>query len=138
MDEPLIGDIIARVSEELLASQQARRADGRPAIFEVASLEIELNFTVTESKSGQGGLDLKVISVGGERKYDQQQVQRIVVHLAAAADSDDDGTDPFFDQATRVRPRRSFTADAATEDGRKVSPTDQDASTSDWSEVPQD
>ncbi|WP_126349481.1 trypco2 family protein [Kocuria rosea] len=107
--EPSLKDIIRRVSNELLESQEERRQFGEAAVFEVASLDIELNFVVTESKSGNLGMDLKVVSAGGNRHYEEQQVQRLVLHLTAPKHQDNaDQTYPFYDdKAMPVRPRRA-------------------------------
>jgi hypothetical protein len=77
-------DLIERVSKDLLRSEERRREAGRPAVFEVASLDIEISFVVVQSKKRSGGVDLKVVRGDGEKQYQDQQVQRITVHLRGA------------------------------------------------------
>ena len=41
-------------------------------------MELELNFTVVENTSTKGGIDLKIISVGGDTGVRTEQVQKKV------------------------------------------------------------
>jgi hypothetical protein len=112
-DSPGLGEIIRRVSDELLDAQAARRASGREAVFEVSALDIELNFVVTRSRLGRGGIDLKIVSAGGEMQYESQQVQKVTVRLAAPAERPESATYDFYDPAPPVRPRRDFSGGPA-------------------------
>jgi hypothetical protein len=83
-----IRDLIRHVHQELLESRAEREASGQPAIFEVTNLVIEVNFVITESTEGKGGLNFKVITVGGvdvggSKTYEQNQVQKITLTLTA-------------------------------------------------------
>jgi hypothetical protein len=75
--------LVTAVSEQLLRSQSARLAAGRPAVFEVSDLTLEISFVVTTSKSGGGGFDLKVIKADGALKYDTESVQKVTLKLNA-------------------------------------------------------
>jgi hypothetical protein len=54
---------------------------GEPAFFVVEKMTIEVNFVVTESKEATGGLDLKIITAGGRKEYQQQQIHKITLDL---------------------------------------------------------
>ena len=81
--EPDLAAIIRKISDELLESQDQRIREGRPAVFRVGSLDVELNFVVTRSRTGSGGIDLRVVTLGGELASETQHVQKVTVHLDA-------------------------------------------------------
>jgi hypothetical protein len=81
-------DLIQAVSEELRASRDERLADGLGPLFEIQDLTIEVSFVVTKSKGVRGGFDLKVISAGGDVKYDNQEVQKVTLKLRALGQAD--------------------------------------------------
>jgi len=83
-----IKDLIRCVHQELLESQKEREEYGEVAIFEVEKMTIEVNFVATDSKEAKGGLDFKIITIGGldlggKAEYQQQQVHKIVLSLTA-------------------------------------------------------
>ena len=83
-DRPLfIRELIRRVHRELLESRAEREEQGLAPIFEVQGMTIEVNFVATESRDLKGGLDFRVITAGGSRRYDNQQVHKITLTLAA-------------------------------------------------------
>jgi hypothetical protein len=75
--------LVTAVSEQLLRAQSARQASGRPAVFEVSDLTLEISYVVTQSKSAGGGFDLKVIKADGALKYDTESVQKVTLKLTA-------------------------------------------------------
>jgi Trypsin-co-occurring domain 2 len=79
-----IKDLIRRVRVELTESHREREDAGEPPLFVVQDLTVEANFVVTKAKSGQGGLDLKIITVGGGRHVEHQQVHKLTLTLAVA------------------------------------------------------
>lgn len=83
-----IKELIRRVHQELVESQQEREASGQPPIFQVQQMTVEVNFVITESSEAKGGLEFKVITVGGvdlggSKGYQQQQVHKITLLLSA-------------------------------------------------------
>jgi hypothetical protein len=50
-------------------------------LFQLAELELELNFVVAEDTRVDGGIDLKVITLGAGREIRAEQVQRVVVRF---------------------------------------------------------
>lgn len=101
-------ELIRTISDELIASRDERVASGRPPVFEVDALDIEVGVVVTRSRTGSGGIDLKVVRGDAERSYENQAVQRVTLHLRAADLSavPEEFTD--FDATTPLRPRRAF------------------------------
>ena len=78
-----IKDLISRVQQELIDSQMERKKAGRESLFEVKNLTIEINFVVTTTTNKQGELDLKLVTVGAGKQYENQQVQKIILELSA-------------------------------------------------------
>ena len=106
-----VKQLIQKISQDLLESEQERTAEDRRAVFEVAELTIELSFVVSRSREGNAGIDLKVVSVGGKADRGDERTQRMTLRLVAAASSDGGrSTDQQFsrldyDHALPVRPR---------------------------------
>ena len=73
--------LIRAVSEELLAARSDRLSQGTPPLFEVDELILEVSFVISESDSGGGGFDLKVIKADMSKKYDEQSIQKITLKL---------------------------------------------------------
>lgn len=103
-DTLFIKELIRRVQTELLESKKQRDAAGQEALFAVDSMTIEVNFVVTRSGAGKGGLDFKIITAGGEKSYENQQVQKITLNLKAVLQSGD-GLTELDGAATGFRPR---------------------------------
>jgi hypothetical protein len=83
-----IKDLISKVHDELLQSRQAREQRGDPAIFEVENMTLEVNFVAQRDSEFNGGIDLKIVTVGGARlggtrHYNNQQIHKITLMLTA-------------------------------------------------------
>lgn len=83
-----IKDLISKVHEELLQARQERQQRGDPAIFEVDQMTLEVNFVAQRDSDFSGGIDLKIVTVGGAqlggtRHYQDQQIHKITLTLAA-------------------------------------------------------
>ena len=83
-----VRELIRRVHQDLVESREERRASGSPAIFEVERLTVEVNFVAVAAKDARGGLDFKVITigglnVGGGKHYENQEVHKVTLELAA-------------------------------------------------------
>jgi hypothetical protein len=104
-----IKELIRRVHQELLASRQERLDSGDPPIFAVEQMTIEVNFVATRSTEGGGGLDFKIVTigganVGGKRQYHNEQVHKITLSLTASPDSGGVLTD-LDESVSRFLPR---------------------------------
>jgi hypothetical protein len=105
-DSLFIRELIRRVNKELLESQEERRQEGGAAIFQVEGLTIEVNFVAIDTKGGRGGLDFKVITVGGEKHYENQQVHKITLTLGALPYQDGDSRFEDLETGSHFMPRR--------------------------------
>ncbi|HEY7950164.1 MAG TPA: trypco2 family protein [Solirubrobacterales bacterium] len=74
--------MVSKVREELEALDASRRVAGKPALFVVEELELELQFTAIKRGEGHGGIDLKVITLGGSKGVESGAVQKINLRFA--------------------------------------------------------
>lgn len=81
MENLQIKDLIHSVREELIASQKEREEKGLDPLFYVDNLKIEVNFVVEKTKQTSGGFNLKIIDVGRDVTYADQQIHKIVLEL---------------------------------------------------------
>ena len=77
-----IANVIRAVHAELIKSEQMREKSGLEALFRTKQFELELNFVVSSSAEGRGGIELKVVGllgldVGGGGEIKQEQIQKI-------------------------------------------------------------
>jgi hypothetical protein len=96
-----IKDLVSRVHDELLQSRREREQRGDRAIFEVEQMTLEVHFVAQHTTGFDGGLDLKIVTVGGAsargaRTYSSQQIHKITLTLTAVPYRAD-GTDPLLD-----------------------------------------
>ena len=77
-----VAELVSKVREELEALDASRRAAGEPALFVVEGLELELQFTVVKRGDGHGGVDLKIITLGGSKGVESGAVQKINLRFA--------------------------------------------------------
>jgi len=107
-DEPLfIGELIRQVQRELIDSQVQRESEGQSALFEVESLTVEVHFVASSSSTGKGGFDLKILTLGGEKAYKEEQVHKITLTLKALPTEEDNlGLGNLEIEPSGRRPRR--------------------------------
>jgi Trypsin-co-occurring domain 2 len=99
-----VKELIRRVHQELEESRAEREAVGGAPIFEVERLTVEANFVAVDSSQRKGALDFRLITVGGARDIQQQQVHKITLSLLAVGD-ESSGTIEFDVVPSRFRPR---------------------------------
>ncbi len=84
-DNLFIKDLIRKVHEELLASQEEREQSGIDPLFYVKDMTIEANFIAEKSVEAEGGVSFKFLTVdaqiGGGGKIQAQQVHKITLNL---------------------------------------------------------
>lgn len=105
-----VKEFIQAVSEQLMASRTERLAAGRPPVFEVDSLDIELSVTATRSSRKAGRVDLKVVSGDLAGTAGHESVQKLSLHLTATTLRADEQETEIFDASSPLRPRRDFDA----------------------------
>jgi len=76
---PSLADTIAAVRRELGAAQAA--GAGEPVRFRTGPVELDFEVAVTRSGSGQAGVQLWVLTVGGKAGLGQAVTQRVKVTL---------------------------------------------------------
>lgn len=69
------------MTDDLVASQKRRIAAGQPPVFEVEELPIEASFVVTDSKTGSGGFDLKVVKADAGLELSHETTQKVILRL---------------------------------------------------------
>lgn len=77
-----LATLIAAIRTDLERAEAARRQASVPPLFRMSEMELELNFVVTRTTTGKGGIDFKVLSLGGEREVAREQVQKISLKFA--------------------------------------------------------
>ncbi len=77
-----LDEVIAQVQGELMAAEAARIAAGRPSLFAVTGLTLEVNVVATWTATANGGATvLNVVTVGGQASYERQQVHKVTLSL---------------------------------------------------------
>ena len=77
-----IAKVIRAVHDELIESELMRKKTGVEGLFRTKQLELELNFVVSSSTEGRGGIELQVVGLGGFNlggggEIKQEQIQKI-------------------------------------------------------------
>jgi hypothetical protein len=77
-----IANVIRAVHEELIESERMRREQGLQGLFRTKQFALELNFVVSSSAEGRGGIELQVVGLfgfdlGGRGEIKQEQIQKI-------------------------------------------------------------
>lgn len=76
---PSLADTIAAVRRELISAQTA--GQGEPIQFRTGPVEVEFEVVVTRTGSGQAGVQLWVLTLGGKGERGHATTQRIKVTL---------------------------------------------------------
>ncbi len=79
--QPDIGDLLNHIRNELIQADASRRGMGYDPLFRVSELEIELKVVLVDSSKANAGIDLKIVSFGGEEKYETQSIHTIRIKL---------------------------------------------------------
>ncbi|HVS08365.1 MAG TPA: trypco2 family protein [Planctomycetota bacterium] len=80
-----LSELIRYVREQLHVAAETRREADLRAILRVESVVIEVNVVATKTAKGHGGIDLKVITAGGAKEHQRQEVHKITLNLRAKA-----------------------------------------------------
>ncbi len=76
---PSLADTIAAVRRELSLAQAA--GQGQPVQFRAGPVELEFEVAVTRAGSGQAGVQIWVLTLGGKLEREHAATQRIKVTL---------------------------------------------------------
>ncbi|MDB5388248.1 MAG: hypothetical protein JWM11_3894 [Planctomycetaceae bacterium] len=69
--------LITEVRDSLVAIDNERSTAQRHALFELEFMELEIKFTVADSGTQKGGIDLKIVSLGTEGTIRSEEVQTL-------------------------------------------------------------
>jgi NTP-dependent ternary system trypsin peptidase co-occuring protein len=92
-DDVSLSELIRYVRTQLHEAAEARRLQKEPSLFRVSEVTLELNVVLKTSTGKHGALDLKIVSAGGEKKYEQQQVHKVTLKLRAKEPGEPDVDD---------------------------------------------
>ena len=87
--------MLNKLTSELRQAEQDRIAAGNEATMQLASVEIEFQFTVEEINNTTGGIDIKVIDVAKAKNISENSVQRVTLTLTALSESAEQSKAPL-------------------------------------------
>ncbi|WP_321479979.1 trypco2 family protein [uncultured Bacteroides sp.] len=99
-DKLFIAELIRRVHDELIRSQEIRESEGKAPLFTVNDLTIEVNFVAVEASSKKGGLDFKIITAGAKKEYNTQETHKVTLNLVVNNDFTNE-TKPIQEDQTK-------------------------------------
>jgi len=87
-----IKELIRKVHDELIESQKEREEKKIDSLFTVKDMTIEVNFIAEKSTKVEGGLDFKVVTVGGNTDIKSQQIHKITLNLEVEKIKEEEST----------------------------------------------
>ena len=78
-------------------TQKEREESGILPLFEVDSLELEINFIVRQQSEGRAGLSFAVVDAEAEHNYSREQVQKMTLRLKRAETDSYDFSPPSWE-----------------------------------------
>ena len=124
-EQPSLGQLIWLVRREL---EWARAVDaGAPLLFDVDSVELDVDVEVSRASKGELGLDLKIVKAGGARELTKGTTSKVHVVLTPRDLRTSDGRYSVSAADTEPPPRRAETPVPAQETGVDIEPTPQGA-----------
>ena len=79
-----MADLIEQVKSDLESIDEKRIDKNEAPLFSVETFDLEINFVVRESQSGEVRGEYEVVTVGGRSEFSAEKIQKIVLHLKAA------------------------------------------------------
>jgi Trypsin-co-occurring domain 2 len=79
-----VADLIEQVKNDLESMDQKRIDKNEAPLFNVETFDLEINFVVRESQSGEVKGEYQVVTVGGRSEFSAEKIQKIVLHLKTA------------------------------------------------------
>ena len=80
------GVVVHRIHKELLDAQRLREEEGLLPLFDVESLEIEMKVGLSLVRQQGGKVDLKLVAITGDNKFDESHTHTIRLKLRAVDD----------------------------------------------------
>lgn len=78
-----VGNLIKRVTEELRKAEGDRRKADHKAIFKVEKFDLEVNFVVKMSDSGEAKFSIEPLTLGGKEEIAREKIQKVILHMSA-------------------------------------------------------
>jgi hypothetical protein len=72
-----LSNLISTVKNELEEMEKKRIESNIEPMFQLRTMNIEINFVVEESNAGNTGFDIKVIKAGLSTKFSSSEIQKI-------------------------------------------------------------
>lgn len=72
-------ELVQEIRRQLEELDNDRTKEGKAALFELQSLELELKFAVEENTAETGGFDFKIVALGSEQQYRSETIQAIKI-----------------------------------------------------------
>jgi hypothetical protein len=88
MESLNLKELIHAVRQELIDSENERIDKGLSPLFKVENLKIEVNFVVEQTKKTGGKIGIKIVDVGHDVTYSNQQIHKILLELKTCKDKD--------------------------------------------------
>jgi hypothetical protein len=79
--EAEIHEIIETVRAELKQADDERIKKNEPALFEVKTFDLEINFLAKSAETQSGGLKTELVAISGGSEVSSERVQKITLHL---------------------------------------------------------
>jgi hypothetical protein len=74
-----LSNLISTIRTELEEMEKKRIECNKEPMFQLKSMNIEINFVVEESSAGDAGFDIRVIKAGLSTKYTTSEIQKILL-----------------------------------------------------------
>jgi Trypsin-co-occurring domain 2 len=108
--------LVTAIRDELETMDRQRRSQTRPALLQLAAMELELNFVITRKAGAEGKLDFKVLaigaSIGADAGVESEKVQKIRLTFSLADTRTPDAEAPvgsrFHSSSARQAGRRNI------------------------------
>lgn len=84
METVQLKELVQEIRRQLEELDRERIAQGAAALFELQGIDIELKFTVGSSATAKGGLNISVITAGGESQERSEAIQTIKISYRAS------------------------------------------------------
>lgn len=91
--ETSIPDLIRIIQKDLEKSQVERESEGKPSLFKVKSVDIEVQFGVSKSFEAGGDISITILTLKGGGKYDKSTIHKMCIHLEL---NDEDSIDKLL------------------------------------------
>lgn len=95
-----LGEALRSLRAEITEAMQA--SQGEAVRFRIESIDMEFQVTASESKEAQGGVKFHLLTVGGKKASESENVHKVALRLSAlTADGGDVLTSDTLDEAPR-------------------------------------